>query len=377
VVFATTIAIAASHTVAASSDAESLLLTGTALDMASMQNDNVMQRTAALRSGVQGVDLAGLNVQAGERRIAGDSLNAVSRPILSPMLDGMLNRGDFARWGAFANGTVRHDGAAATGGDNIGMTTGIDYRFDDRLAVGSSVGYASFAAATDPRGSFLDVESRRVSLFGTYYRQNAMHVDGLIAYGSTAYDSLRRLGDDEQAIGPAVARSSAAGKQFSGALTSALDLRQGAWRFGPKLGAYFLDVDVGRLNEFGAGDQDLSMGDQRAQSARLTAGAYLSVALPVPFGVLTPNFNADYVRDNVRSAAVNGQLRSDPSTRLALTPDPLPDALDPGYFVWSVGASAQFAKVLSGFVTYRTLATADSVTSNELTWGMRFETKLR
>ena len=101
---ATTVAIASSHIVAASSDAESLLLTGTALDMASMQNDNVMQRTAALRSGVQGVDLAGLNVQAGERRIAGDSLNAVSRPILSPMLDSVLNRGETERWGAFANG---------------------------------------------------------------------------------------------------------------------------------------------------------------------------------------------------------------------------------------------------------------------------------
>ncbi len=362
---------------AASSDAESLLLTGTALDMASMQNDNVMQRIAALRSGVQGVDLAGLNVQAGERRIAGDSLNAVSRPFLSPVLDGVLNRGETERWGAFANGNVHRDGSEAIGGDNIGMTTGIDYRFDEHLAVGSSLGYASVGLASVPDGGFLDVESRRVSLFGTYYRQNAMHVDGLIAYGSTAYDSLRRLGDEAQGMGPAIARSSAAGTQLSGALTSALDLQQGAWRFGPKLGAYYLDVDVGRLNELGAGDRDLWMGNQRAQSTRLTAGAYLSVALPVPFGVLTPNFNADYVRDDVRAAAVNGQFRSDPSTHLVLIPDPLPDALDPGYFVWSVGASAQFAKVLSGFVTYRTLASADSVTSNELTWGMRFETKLK
>lgn len=375
--FVTAISIVSSHTVAASSDAESLLLTGTALDMASMQNDNVMQRTAALRSGVQGVDLAGLNVQAGERRIAGDSLNAVSRPILSPVLDGVLNRGETQRWGAFANGTVHHDGSAAIGGDNIGMTTGIDYRFDEHLAVGSSLGYANFGVGTDPRGGLLDVESRRASLFGTYYRQNAMHVDGLIAYGSTAYESQRRLDGDVQGIAPAFARSSAAGKQLSAALTSALDLQRGAWRFGPKLGAYFLDVDVGRLNEFGAGDQDLWMGNQRAQSTRLTGGAYLSIALPVPFGVLTPNFNADYVRDDVRSAAVSGQFRTDPSTRLVLTPDTLPDALDPGYFVWSVGASAQFAKVLSGFVMYRTLASADSVTSNELTWGMRFETKLK
>ena len=65
VIVATMVAIASSHIVAASSEAESLLLTGTALDMASMQNDNVMQRTAALRSGVQGVDLAGLERAGG------------------------------------------------------------------------------------------------------------------------------------------------------------------------------------------------------------------------------------------------------------------------------------------------------------------------
>jgi outer membrane autotransporter protein len=373
------IVVAPRSVLAATPDAESLLLTGTALDMASMQNDSVMQRTAALRSGVQGVDLAGLNVQAGERRIGGASLNAVSRPLLSPVLDSVLNRGDNNPWGAFANGDVHRNGSTALGGDNIGMTTGIDYRFGNHLAVGSSLGYASFGVGADPGRSFLDVESKRLSLFGTYYRQNAMHLDGLIAYGSTAYDSARRLDADSpvgSAIGPAIAKASASGSQLSGALTSALDLQHGAWRFGPKLGAYFLDVDVDRLNEYGAGAQDLSIGNQNAQSTRLTAGAYLSVALPVPFGVLTPNINADYVRDSVRSAAVDGQFRTDPSTRLTLMPDALPAPLDPGYFVWSVGAKAQFAKALSGFVTYRTLATADSVTSNELTWGMRFETKL-
>ena len=63
--------------------------------------------------------------------------------------------------------------------------------------------------------------------------------------------------------------------------------------------------------------------------------------------------------------------------RAALTPGVLPDPLNPGYFVWSVGASAQLLRALSGYVTYRTLASVDSVTSNELTWGLRFETPLR
>ena len=202
-----------------------------------------------------------------------------------------------------------------------------------------------------------------------------MHVDGLIAYGSTAYDSVRRLdaerawhrlGDHERfrQRQPVVRRAHQRAR--SSAWPMAVWTEGGRLFHGRRRGPF--ERTRGRRAGF-------LIGNQSAQSTRLTAGAYLSVALPVPFGVRT-NVNADYVHDNVRSAVVDGQLRSDPSTRLNLIPDASLDPLDPGYFVWSVGAKAQIAKVLSGFVTYRTLATAASVTSNELTWGMRFETKL-
>ena len=49
------------------------------------------------------------------------------------------------------------------GGDNIGMTTGIDYRFGDHLAVGSSLGYASFGVGTDPRGEAFSTSNRGAS----------------------------------------------------------------------------------------------------------------------------------------------------------------------------------------------------------------------
>ncbi len=358
----------------------SLLVADTALDIASMQSGNVMQRIAALRSGARGLDLAGLNVQTGERRIAGDSLNAVSRPILGPVLDGVLNGGDSDRWGVFANGDVRRNSASpiigATSTDSIGMTTGIDYRLGDHLAVGSSVGYASFGIDSPAQRSVLDVQSRRVSLFGTYFRQDFMHVDGLIAYGTNAYDSVRRIGDgDVQGLTP-IAKGATSGSQISGALTSVLDLRSGPWTFGPKLGAYFLDVDVDRVNEYGAGEWNLAVGNQHAQSLRLSAGAHLSLALDVPFGVLTPTINADFIRDDDRAAAVDVRLPGDSTDRL-VSPDAAFSQMDPGYFVWSVGASAKVAKALSGFVNYRSVASVDQSTRNELTWGVRFETKLR
>ena len=359
-------------------DASSLLVAGTALDIESMHSGNVMRRIAALRSGARGLDFTGLNVQAGERRIGGDSLNAVSQPIFGPMFDGMLNRGDLGRWGAFANGDVRRNSAASIGGatadNSIGMTTGVDYRLHDHLAVGSSIGYANYGIDAAARSTLLDVRSRRVSLFGTYFRPDLMHIDGLIAYGSNAYDSTRRV--DTGAL-PSVAKGATDGNQLSAALTSALDLRNGPWRLAPKLGAYLLSVGVNPIDEYGAGNRDLAVGDQRAQSLRLSAGARLSVALRTPLGVVTPSVNADYVHDDDRAKPTDARLRTATDDRAVTSTDAALGQLDPGYFVWSLGASAQVAKALSGFVNYRSPANTDSGASSELTWGVRFETSLR
>ena len=354
-------------------DSDSLIVTDTALDIASMQSGNVLQRMAALRAGTRGLDLTGLNVQSGSRYITGTSLNAVSKPILEPVFDGVLSRGDESdRWGLFANGDVRRGPTAA---DNVGMTTGVDYRLGDHLAVGSSVGYTSLGIASQPDRTSLDVESRRVSLFGTYFRPNALHIDGLIAYGTNAYDSMRRIGT-AAGIPAAIAKGVTRGSQLSGALTSAFDLQSGPLKFAPRLGAYFVDVDVDPIDEFGAGDLDLGVGNQNAQSLRLSAGARLSLALHLPWGVVTPNVNADYVHDASRSAAVELNYRADPFDRFAPS-QVAAGAMNPGYLAWSVGASAQLARLISGFVDYRDTTAVDSVVPGELTWGLRFEAPLR
>ncbi len=331
-------------------DSDSLMVAGTALDIESMQSLNVLRRITALRSGARGLDVTDLNLQAGELRIGGDLLNAVSQPLLGPVFDGVLNRDELERWGAFASGDVRRNSAASIGGatadDSIGMTTGIDYRIHDRLVIGSSIGYASYGIDAAPQSIPLDVQSRRVSLFGTYFRPNLLHVDGLIAYGRNSYDATRRI----DGAAATTTRGATNGNQVSAALTSALDLSHGAWRFAPNLGAYLRSVDVRSFDATGPDDSSSALG---ARSLRLSAGAQMSVALNTPMGLLTPNFNADYLRDDANGRALG--------------------ALDPGYFVWSVGASAQVARALSGFVSYRSPLEADEA-SGELTMGIRLET---
>src|SRR5262249_44131897 len=54
----------------------------TALDLAALENQSVLRRLAALRGGSHGVDFANLTVQVGDQHLAGDSVNAVSKPIV-------------------------------------------------------------------------------------------------------------------------------------------------------------------------------------------------------------------------------------------------------------------------------------------------------
>jgi uncharacterized protein YhjY with autotransporter beta-barrel domain len=349
-----------------------------AIEVTAIQNNNVMQRIAALRSGARGAELSGFNLQTDGQHIGGDVMNAAWRPTLGRVLDGVLRGADGDdRLGLFLNGTVRR-GNAKELDSNVGLTTGIDYRLSDSFALGTSLGYTNMNVENDPSRGAMAIESWRGTLFGTYYKRDFFHIDGLIAYANSAFDSQRRITfDDVQAV----AQSAGNGRQVSGALTSAIDLKHGPWTFGPHAGAYLLKADVAALDEFGAGDYDLTVGSQHAQSARLNAGARLAAALRTPWGVLTPHISADYVHDladgvgavDVRFARLLfASSASASQAAVGLRMDP-PEA---GYFVWSVGASAQLARAVSGFVDYRSFASADNLATNELSCGVRFQAGL-
>jgi uncharacterized protein YhjY with autotransporter beta-barrel domain len=346
----------------------------TALDLAALENQSVLRRLAALRGGSHGVDFANLTVQVGDQHVAGDSVNAVSKPIVGSVVDGVLSGagiGDADRFGVFTNGAVRvgRTTFGAKADDAIDLTTGVDYRLRNDLAVGASGGYSH-----DPGAGPIDIETWRSTLYGTYFARDQFHIDALVAYGASTIDSSRTV---VTAGNPStVAKASAPGKQLSGALSGAFDWKYGPWAFGPHAGAYYLDTDVGRLDETGAGDYDVSVGNQTAQSLRVNAGAQLGVALRMPWGVLTPRFDADYVHDLAdRDAIVDVSLASPTDSATLLDTSLRPLRSDPGYFVWSVGASTQWMKALSAFVSYRTFAGADTPTSKELTWGLKFTAK--
>ena len=361
----------------------------TVLDLAALENQSVLRRIAALRAGSRGVDFANLTVQVGDQQLAGDSVNAISKPIVGRVFDGVLSGSDDAdRFGVFTNGAVRAgnsgfgDGSQASSrsraADAIDLTTGIDYRVLDGLVVGTSGGYSH-----DPERGALDVSSWRTSLYGTYFSRDrshgdrshgeGFHVDALLSYGTSTVDSTRQVATDAFGTAAGVAKATAGSRQLSGVLAGAFDWICGPWAFTPRIGAQYLDADVDRLDETGAADYDLSVADQSAQSLRLNAGAQLGVALRLPWIALTPKVDADYVHDLAdRADPIDVRFTGD-SPDGSIASSVRPTRTDAGYFVWSVGATAQWTKAISAFVSYRTFAGADTTTTRELAWGLRFK----
>ncbi len=363
---------------------ELIVAATTALRLTSMQNGNLMQRINALRSGASGIDLAGLNVQFGDRAIAGNVIDHIFESALGAT-DGGESIADFGRWGLFVNGNVKFGDKDATANeaafdyDSIGITAGIDYRLEDNLVLGFALGYATVDSDFTASSGKLDIESWSASLFGTYFDSDRFYLDSMLTIGKNDYDTRREISYVDF-LGPVqeTASGDTDGLQWSAGISAGYDFNVDAWTIGPHAGAYYFDVDADQFTESGAGGYNLVIGDQHAESFQLNAGGHVSVVVNRDWGVLIPHLRVDWVHELEDSAEqVNVQLANDP---FALDPnDPTPlvtletDRPDADYFVMSVGASAQFVNGVSGFVNYRTMAGFDDFSMNEFTWGLRFE----
>jgi uncharacterized protein YhjY with autotransporter beta-barrel domain len=351
-----------------------------ALDVATIQNDNVMGRIAALRTGARGgLDLGGLDVGVGGYRITGDAVDALSRPTLGGIVDNVLGAGGGAadRIGLFARGQLG-TGSTAAPAQRTDVMAGADYRVSDRFTFGAGAGYATSgdeSAWGTSRGT-LSVGSWRGALYGTYFDQG-FHVDGLIGYDAADYATLRRiqLPEAPDAAQP-FARATGNGHQVSAQVKSAFDFRYGAWTFGPRVAASWVDVVVDPLEEAGVGTDALAVGGQRARTVKSSAGARVSLPeLRMPWLVVTPHASADFVRDlDSGSNVVDVRLMTD-SGEAASMSVPVERSASSS-FVWAVGAAAKVSRELSGFVNYQSSAGVGEVTATELSWGLRFKAAL-
>lgn len=346
------------------------------LNFTTIQHGNLARRLNGLRSGATRIDLRNFNIETEDVSISGEELQAALEQLLNERLD---------RWGFFSDGRVNfgdRDAAQTAPGfefDTISLTLGTDYRYRQNLIFGMALGYNQVSADFDVGGG-VDVESLSLSIIGTYFRGSSFYVDALASYGISDVETDRRIVyQDVNGIVNRKAKGETDSEQFTAGLGSGFDFSRGRWVFGPHLGLNYSDITIDPFSERGALGLNLDLPGTGVRSLTVNGGLHVSFTTTPRWGVLVPYARIDYVqefKDNNETAKV--RFSNDPfdSGVDATTPFRVRTASDDNdYFVWSIGAHAQFIRGFAAFFDYRSIVGLDNMQLGELSVGVRYETK--
>jgi len=362
----------------------------TAIDFSSAQLLNVGARLRALRMGAKGFSTTGLNLSSPDVGAPLSALASLGKVLVGEGGASGDEEGGLLddRLGIFMNGAVRWGSKDATEResgfdfDSQGVTLGADYRFSETFVAGLALGYASAEADFDSRSGNQDSTGYSGSLYGSWYG-DAGYVDTIVSYGQVDYDSVRNIEITSLDIRD-TALGETDGTQWAIGLGAGYDLGTGALRFGPTGSVSYIRVDIDGFTERTTGSSGLAMRftDQTGESLQLKVGGQLSYAISRKWGILSPQARFDFVREMMNDA----QQLTVRFANSAPTPEPglpgdsfvvLTDNPDENFFNWAVGLAATFANGFSGFVDYESVAGLDTITSEELSFGLRYQARFR
>lgn len=365
------------------------------IEVSGAQIDNIGARLGALRRGATGLSLQGLTFNIDGRKVSGDELFGVQAPNIRGGAAGADETG-FSRLGVFVNGnygwgdrdaTLRQSGFDF---DNYGITAGVDYRFTDQFVLGAAFGYGNTDIEIDAQGGTLDTDAYSVSVYGSYYPTQAFYIDAIVSGGLNDHDQARSIRYDidirvedgniipgERTLVNQTATAEFDSDQISASLGSGYNFSQNGWTFGPYGRLGYVDVDVDGFRENisnptapGSG-LGLEIDEQDFTSFTLAVGGQVTRAISMPWGVLLPQFNVEYVHEFENdNDAIAGRFLGDPSGTTFFLPTDEPDR---NYVNLSVGASAVFAEGRSAFIQYQTLLGYEDLESHAIGVGLRIE----
>lgn len=218
-----------------------------------------------------------------------------------------------------------------------------------------------------------------MSLMGTWFRGESLYVDALATYGRAEADTSRLIQYTD--VGGQVDRratGSVDGTEFVATLGSGWDMSRDQWIFGPHAGAHYSEIRLEELDERGARGVNLKLREQVSRSLTANVGGHVSYTFTPSWGVWVPHARVDYVREfhhegqqeTVRFAADFFQfdpLKPTVGARLDT------DDAEKSYWVWSIGAHAQFVRGFAAFVNYRGHMGLGNLDVAEVTVGVRYE----
>ncbi len=259
------------------------------ISQANVQTANLSRRMDDIRSGSAGFTASGLAVSGMMPQYSGNYLmpnNGVAGPEgkmgkeLRAPVDNRVGV-FFTGFGEFSNIGATYN---ATGYDlsSAGFTLGLDYRVNEKFAMGINVGYGRTNASLFGTGK-INLDGLKLGLYATYF-DRGFYIDASAQGGFNTYDT-RRTALQGTATG------STDGTEFNGLLAVGYDYRRGGLSVGPLASVQYTRVGFDSFGETGS-LAPLTYANQSGYSLRTALGAKAAYEIRAGSVIIKPEVRA-------------------------------------------------------------------------------------
>lgn len=200
---------------------------------------------------------------------------------------------------------------------NWGFTVGADYRALEQLAVGAAFTYQMYNATFASSLGNAETDTYTGTVYAAYTPTDNLHVDASMSYGGNDYNTSRDISYSITAptldVVHTRATSNPGGYHYSFALRTGYNIVVDALTIEPYARFNYYTLTVDPYAEKGGDGWGLRVAQQDVNSLITTLGSQFSYALSFPWGVLMPQFHAEWhhqFKDNAQrnSASFIGDL---------------------------------------------------------------------
>jgi T5SS/PEP-CTERM-associated repeat protein len=308
----------------------------------------------------------------------GKSVLDSKKDILRPGLDN--------RWGMFVDGNgifAQANSANMLPGYNSesgGVTTGLTYKWNDKVASGIYAGYQGTFTKSGANGSGLGTGSSltdnavRFGVFGTYGQKDGkgLYLNGLAGGAYHNYQATRVI----QYTGVNRTANSAPGAgELDSMLATGYDIQKGKFTFGPTTSLQYTYLGANGVNETGAQSLNFSSSGWNSSSMLSSVGAHAAYNWVAHHGsggdvVVVPQISLNWQHEFMQNPyAINGNLGGTSPSFSNWSAAPIRDFLYTG-----VGFTVEFAKNWNTSFFYNASAGNSDLVSQNIFWsaGVKF-----
>lgn len=264
--------------------------------------------------------------------------------------------------------------------DSKGAIVGFDYGLTKMVTVGLAIHYSRADGEFDGQGGSFHTDNLGVTLYASASPFPNFFIDGTIGYIYREYETNRRATYiapmNPAGVTDGFAHSNTSGDEFNLGVNAGYDFFMKALTFGPRFGVDYSTIDIAGFEEVGQKNRpdfdtglELAYKRQHRDSLTTKLGIFASYALGMDFGVLVPQFTAEWVHEFLNEQrTIFFKFREDNAGAQLRFQTDEPDR---NYFRVGLGLVLVLPKNISAFINYRTLLGYNDRIAHTLNAGLR------